>query len=97
MVVDLPEMLSFLIVACTTHRLFTKNGSWCAGVLNMPTTLWSPDAHNQVWHLCQGCFCVGFGKLSREQIADYLILSQVEKGNAMAGFGVWGQLPSCFL
>eukprot|EP00957_Ditylum_brightwellii_P045639 3462979-Ditylum_brightwellii.AAC.1 len=50
-------------------------------VLSIPTTLWSLDAHSQVWHLCQGCFCVGFGKLSREQIADSVA---VERGNAMA-------------
>eukprot|EP00957_Ditylum_brightwellii_P170871 13005480-Ditylum_brightwellii.AAC.1 len=37
-------------------------------VLSVPTALWSPDAHSEAWHLCQGCFCVGFGKLSREQI-----------------------------
>eukprot|EP00957_Ditylum_brightwellii_P160470 12216305-Ditylum_brightwellii.AAC.1 len=38
-------------------------------VLSVPTALWSPDTHSEVWHLCEGCFCVGFGKLSREQIA----------------------------
>ena len=38
-------------------------------VLSVPTVLWSPDAHSEAWHLCQGCFCAGLGKLSRERIA----------------------------
>eukprot|EP00957_Ditylum_brightwellii_P076082 5783167-Ditylum_brightwellii.AAC.1 len=53
-------------------------------VLSMPTALWSSDAHNQACHLCHCCFCVGFGKLSQERIADYSILLQAEKGNATA-------------
>eukprot|EP00957_Ditylum_brightwellii_P032505 2463213-Ditylum_brightwellii.AAC.1 len=66
-------------------------------VLSVPTALWSPDAHNQAYHLCQGCFCVGFGKLSQEQIANNSILSWTEKGNATACFGVSDQLPTFFL
>eukprot|EP00957_Ditylum_brightwellii_P079814 6069885-Ditylum_brightwellii.AAC.1 len=53
-------------------------------ILSVPTALWSSDTHNQVWHLCQGCFCVGFGKLSQEWIANNLILSWAEKGNAIS-------------
>eukprot|EP00957_Ditylum_brightwellii_P092350 7031187-Ditylum_brightwellii.AAC.1 len=52
----------------------------CYG-LSMPTALWSPDAHSQAWHLCQGCFVLGLGSCHENGLPSLL---RAEKENATA-------------